>query len=242
MEMLGKLFTAKGYSVSRHAEARVLGDHKTNLSYAPKVSWKYVGSAQATDDRHRFSENIAKDASNKRNTVYVDSVTQRRETHDKLLSLLSEHIQRNVIQIGQKHYQQKIGIPQGSIVSSLLCSFFYAELEKEVLGFLSHGQTLLLRLIDDFLLISTDREIATRFVKVMHAGVPEYGLSIKREKSRVNFDVLFDGIAVKRSPAITDFAYCGNAINTVDLHITKDEVRRQRNSKWSLINDLLAVC
>jgi telomerase reverse transcriptase len=194
------------------------------------VIWKYLGRAQATGDVCTFSSGIEKDAAGKQGTVFVDSVVQRRETHDKLLSLLSEHIERNIVQIGTKHYRQKTGIPQGSIVSSLLCSFFYAELEKEVLNFLDPSQSVLLRLIDDFLLISTDREAATRFVHTMHAGIPEYGLSIKREKSRVNFDVQVDGVAIARFPAVTDFPYCGNAINTVDLHISRDETRRQRNS------------
>ncbi|KAL1305634.1 hypothetical protein AAFC00_007230 [Neodothiora populina] len=64
----------------------------------------------------------------------------------------------------------------------------------------------------------------------MHAGIPRYGLSIKREKTRVNFDVEVDGIAVTKLPLVADFPYCGNAINTVDLHIKKDEARRERNN------------
>lgn len=231
MELLSKLFTASGYVISRHSEARVLGGRKADPSITPKATWKYIGKAQAAGEERPFSDAIANHAAGKRGTVFVDGVVQKQETHDKLLSLLGEHIERNLVQIGKKYYRQKTGIPQGSIVSSLLCSFFYAELEREVLGFLEDGQTLLLRLIDDFLLISTDREIAARFVKVMHAGIPRYGLSIKREKSMVNFDVDVDGVAITKLPAVIDFPYCGNAINTVDLRITKDDVRRQRNSK-----------
>ena len=35
-----------------------------------------------------------------------------------------------VHKIGQGFYRQMIGIPQGSILSALLCSFFYGDLEK----------------------------------------------------------------------------------------------------------------
>lgn len=38
-----------------------------------------------------------------------------------------------MIQVGQDFYLQKIGIPQGSIVSSFLCSFYYAHMETKVL-------------------------------------------------------------------------------------------------------------
>ena len=38
--------------------------------------------------------------------------------------------------IGNDYYQQVVGIPQGSVLSSLLCSFFYGDLEKNHLKFI----------------------------------------------------------------------------------------------------------
>lgn len=40
-----------------------------------------------------------------------------------------------ITQIGNEYYRQVIGIPQGSILSSLLCSFFYGDLERNHLRF-----------------------------------------------------------------------------------------------------------
>lgn len=51
-------------------------------------------------------------------------------TREQALALLEEHITENVVKIGNEFYQQVIGIPQGSVISSLLCSFFYGNLEK----------------------------------------------------------------------------------------------------------------
>lgn len=34
-------------------------------------------------------------------------------------------------QIGGSYHRQTVGIPQGSILSSLLCSFFYGDLERQ---------------------------------------------------------------------------------------------------------------
>ena len=153
---------------------------------------------------------------------------QKAESRKAILDLLEEHIEANLIRIGKRFYRQKNGIPQGSIVSSLLCSYIYAELEREVLGFLDNGQTVLLRLIDDFLVISTDRDIAERFMQVMHAGIPEYGVQVKAEKSRANFDVVVRGKSIARLPEQSDFAYCGNTINTVTLDLSKDHERRRK--------------
>ena len=48
---------------------------------------------------------------------------------------------------------------------------------------------MLARLVDDFLLITTDFDHARRFVRLMHEGVEAYGCSTALEKSVVNFDV-----------------------------------------------------
>lgn len=236
MEMLNRLFTSSEYAISRHAEAKVLGGlPKASSAIVPKVTWKYLGKAHAVHQMDGFSTTVENDATGKRGVVFVDNVVRMKESRHKIMLLLKEHVERNVVQIGKNYYRQRTGIPQGSIVSSLLCSFFYAELEREVLGFVQQGETLLLRLIDDFLLISTNRDVATRFVQVMHAGVPRYGLAVKAEKSKVNFDVEVNDQAVARLPAISDFPYCGVMINTVDLNIKKDEARRQKNSKRKMV-------
>jgi telomerase reverse transcriptase len=72
--------------------------------------------------------------------------------------------------MGKKFYRQKVGIPQGSVVSTLLCNILYADLEKEELPFVDSDEGLLLRLIDDFLFISMNRNHAKQFLQYMHGG------------------------------------------------------------------------
>ena len=45
--------------------------------------------------------------------------------------LLSDHYRK----IGQDYYRQTVGIPQGSVLSTILCSFFYGDLETKVFKF-----------------------------------------------------------------------------------------------------------
>lgn len=52
---------------------------------------------------------------------------------EELLFNLNEHIKRNVLQLDKKFYLQGIGIPQGSVISSLLCSLYYGDLERNVI-------------------------------------------------------------------------------------------------------------
>ncbi|THZ99468.1 hypothetical protein D6C82_05157 [Aureobasidium pullulans] len=233
LKLLNDLISAEGYTITRYAQAKALGEcdqSEDRPKIVPKASWKWKGKARVTDQKELFSEHAQKEAEASLGTVFVDLEGKTHRSRAGILALLREHIERNIVQIGKKFYRQTTGIPQGSIVSSLLCNFFYAELESKVLAFLQDDESLLLRLIDDFLLISTNRDTATRFVQVMHRGLPEYGLRVKEDKSKVNFDVQVDGRDVSRLPAATNFPYCGNAINTINLNITRDEIRRQQNS------------
>ena len=178
----------------------------------------------------------------KKNAVFVDNVVAQIREKDELLGLLVEHISQNMVKIGKKFYRQKEGIPQGSVLSSLLCNYFYADLEAKRLSFLHSKpgeekggkKSLLLRLIDDSLLITTDKQHAKRFLEVMHAGVEEYGVSVNEEKSLVNFEVMVEGRKVRRVVGEREFPYCGCMIDMKTLDLGRDRERRKELGKYSL--------
>ncbi|KAJ3173397.1 hypothetical protein HK101_011056, partial [Irineochytrium annulatum] len=70
-------------------------------------------------------------------------------------------------QIGKRTYHQIEGIPQGSILSAILCSIFYTRMEENELPKFFTDNSLLMRLVDDFLYITTDRELAVGFLTKM---------------------------------------------------------------------------
>ena len=170
-----------------------------------------------------ITQNLAKD---RRGVVYVDKAAPLRFSAEKLLGLLEQHVQNNTVKIGKKLYRQRQGIPQGSVLSSLLCSFFYAEFESQQLSFLQSSESLLLRLIDDFLLITTDRRRAEQFLQVMHNGNEEYGIKVNPAKSLVNFEAYVNGCKLQKALG-SKFPYCGLLINTRSLEITRDRERRK---------------
>ena len=54
--------------------------------------------------------------------IYVDQVVYSIESRAELLKLLRKHVTQHFVKVDGRHiYRQKIGIPQGSILSSLLC-------------------------------------------------------------------------------------------------------------------------
>ena len=157
----------------------------------------------------------------------MDRVVESLYSTKGLLDLLQEHIQRNLVKVGKKIYRQKDGIPQGSVLSSILCNFFYGDFETSRLGFLSASESILLRLIDDFLLITTNRDHAERFLQVMHTGDADYGISVNPAKSLTNLAGTIDRLTPPKLCGSRSFPFCGALIRTDTLEISKDRARRK---------------
>eukprot|EP00736_Rhodelphis_marinus_P007566 Rmarinus@m.28341 len=62
--------------------------------------------------------------------VFVDQVHARKPTTASLTALLEEHIYSHVVRIGGEMYTQHSGIPQGSVLSSHLCSLYLGYFER----------------------------------------------------------------------------------------------------------------
>ena len=222
------------YRIRRHAEIKGARPYQNAISLASEVkpARKFVATARAATDFVDFGCAVEQGLANgKRNTVFVDTVTQACQQRQKIVALLEEHVGNNIVKVGKKFFKQKAGIPQGSILSSLLCNLFYGELEDEHFRFLQADESVLLRLIDDFLLITTNEKHAKMFLQIMHDGIEEYGVKVNPDKSLVNFEAIVNGEKVARSSI--SFPYCGNLIDTRSLEITKDRGRRKASGNAS---------
>lgn len=234
------------YFVSKYAEVKpgVAAQSKSiNGALVPTKKWQSL--ATAPQDKVSFHQRLERKlASNRRHTIFVNAGARRILDSRSLRTLLKSHVEQNLVKIGKKYYRQSCGVPQGSVLSTTFCNYLYADMERNHLSFLeepdAHGnhETLLLRLIDDFLLITTNRHKAVRFVEIMHAGLPAYGVTVKPEKSLVNFDVRPTASSPPLPRCSTDlFPYCGTLISTSDLSLSKDRAPRHRTR----ISDSLTV-
>ncbi|CAG8484347.1 6424_t:CDS:10 [Paraglomus brasilianum] len=133
------------------------------------------------DNFTQFSNVAHELAESRHNAIFVDDCIYYKKSTDKLLELLEEHVD-------DKYYKQHTGIPQGSIISTLLCSYFFNEMEREKLPFVRDEDSLLLRYIDDFLFISLDKGKAEEFLRVMFEGHSHYGCLVNKTKSITNFE------------------------------------------------------
>ncbi|KAM1124246.1 hypothetical protein ACFX2H_039310 [Malus domestica] len=66
-------------------------------------------------------------------SVLVNQEYSRSMKKEELFFNLNQHVKRNVLQLDKKFYLQGVGIPQGSVLSSLLCSLYYGHLDRNVI-------------------------------------------------------------------------------------------------------------
>ncbi|KXX74891.1 Telomerase reverse transcriptase [Madurella mycetomatis] len=221
IDLLRRIPRQSRYRLSKHVEVKPL-ETASGSGPGVKVTKRWHTVAQASGDARTFLEKIEESlAGNKKDTVFIDSAVQKMHDTRDLLALTTAHIGQNLVRIGKKYYRQKCGIPQGSVLSSMLCNYFYADLERNHLGFLQADDCLLLRLIDDFLLITTDREKAMLFFEIMHKGLPKYGMTVNPGKSLANFSLTVRGMNVSRLDDGERFPYCGLWIDCESLAVAK---------------------
>jgi len=236
LALVRKLLRHKQYYTVKHAECKWVRASVKNLSSRSAV--RFVKSAVPAGVALEPGALEPLNVANKRHTIYSDIDQQQTISREQAKQLLEEHVQANIVKVGKKYYRQSIGIPQGSILSSLLCTFFYNDFEANRLSFLDPRSSLLLRIIDDFLLITTEQTEAVQFIKAMKAGDADYGIFIHPEKSLVNFDMTIDGVQIPKLSHSSSFPFCGLSIDSKNLQVTKDRVRKDNIVANTLTVDL----
>ncbi|KAM5328659.1 telomerase reverse transcriptase isoform 3-T4 [Glossophaga mutica] len=105
-----------------------------------------------------------------RDAVVIEQSCSLNEASSNLFDFFLHLVHNHVIRIGGKFYVQCQGIPQGSILSTLLCSLCYGDMESRVFPGLQQDGVLL-RLVDDFLLVTPHLTQAKAFLRSCHCCV-----------------------------------------------------------------------
>uniref|UniRef100_A0A915PKW2 Telomerase reverse transcriptase n=1 Tax=Setaria digitata TaxID=48799 RepID=A0A915PKW2_9BILA len=113
-------------------------------------------------------------------------------------------------------YRAFRGIPQGNHASARLCDIYLGAADCErYLELMRRRDTLLIRYVDDYLLLTTDVTVARKFLEVMHLGVDDsYNIIADSSKTVINFycecnELLIAGKMVGSCSAVP---WCGYVI------------------------------
>ncbi|KAM6103751.1 telomerase reverse transcriptase isoform 2-T2 [Theristicus caerulescens] len=136
------------YCIRRYAVIMITTSGKARRFYRRHVST----FKDFMPDMKQFVSQLQENAS-LQNAIIVEQSLTFNETSSSLFTFFLQMIHNNILEIGSRYYLQCCGIPQGSILSTLLCSLCYGDMENKLLcGVQQDG--VLIRLIDDFLLVT----------------------------------------------------------------------------------------
>ncbi|TBU13098.1 telomerase reverse transcriptase [Hamiltosporidium tvaerminnensis] len=130
---------------------------------------------------------LIKNKTFKKNIIFYDNVFDEEFDKKKMINFILESMNKNIIKYRNKFYLQKQGLPQGCILSSLLCSLYYDWLDEKFINKVFE-KGVLIRYIDDFLVITSDINEIINFLQVTQ-NMKEYGIEFNFGKIDSNFGI-----------------------------------------------------
>ncbi|CCH40767.1 Telomerase reverse transcriptase [Wickerhamomyces ciferrii] len=130
---------------------------------------------------------------------------------DEILSIIENQLDSSYTIIGKNTYRRREGIFQGLHLSSVFCDIVYDEMIECEFSDVTKPNSLILRLADDFLILSTDKSALLKFQSKVENGFPDFGAVINKEKTFTNLHNKWE----------SKFTFCGFDIDIDDFKITK---------------------
>ena len=200
-----------------------------------KVQTRHMKKVLPVDKMELFGKVAEELAERYNQSVFVDGVVCSVLHKERVLALLKEHIFSHIVVAsnsdvgkGRSFFRQKEGIAQGSVLSTLLCNVYYGDVEKDLLKGVFDGfkeeegdDYMLVRIVDDFLLVTTKEEAAVEFLTKMKTGDPKLGVKINDAKTVVNFNVP-QGIGGRKCDDLQTFSWCGLVFDTTNCEVRVD--------------------
>ncbi|KAJ1734600.1 Telomerase reverse transcriptase [Coemansia biformis] len=169
---------------------------------------------------------LARELAARRKDLIVGDQSATTYIHtDAMFALISEHLQQSTVRLQSRLLRPVRGIPQGSMLSALLCNFFYGQLEREHLApIIDTRSTLVMRLIDDILVVSREQAQVVAIVDRMRQAFRARGCELNAAKTLANFALTVGGLRARQTDG-PGFPWCGMLIDERSLNAMVDYSR-----------------
>ncbi|CAM9515258.1 unnamed protein product [Ectocarpus fasciculatus] len=134
MDIVRPLVTSEDYVVQKYTKSHP-------FKAMGRVQVNHVKEAVAMEDLVQFQTRCEELADESVDTIFTDQVVYGIVSRNDVLDMVEDHIKHNVVRVPAAggsgkgaYFQQAVGIPQGSVLSGLLCNYFFGHIEKRLLG------------------------------------------------------------------------------------------------------------
>jgi len=170
-------------------------------------------------------------------TLLVDRAEFIVLNKDSILEKVNQHISRHFVRFASEKYRLIKGIPQGSILSSLLCTLYFDKFETEYVDDILFKEptcpSFCIRLLDDYLVISSDKSRVSEFQKLMTEKKHRFSISVNQTKTD----------STDKHSTLSWCGYCINfSVGAFQFSVSLDEERiKKADSKSTLSVGKFAV-
>lgn len=158
-------------------------------------------------------ENIQK------NQVICDSIYDDEKSSAQALAEIEDSLFKNTIKHRGRYYKQTRGIPQGSILSPIVCSLYFAYIDMQHLsGIVRDG--IVMRYIDDFIVITPNVCEIYAYLEAIN-GLRHFGMTLNSEKIESTF-VLgkpFVSQSTRPRPVANYVTWCGMRVFSAGIGV-----------------------
>lgn len=239
-EELKKLLSCDIYHVKKYYSLSIKGDKivtKRNLN-------PFDGS--------RNHKNFPFTKKHNPNEILYDNVYIDIKKKDNLIKEINNFITQNTLIFENSLYVQRRGLPQGSILSPILCYIFFEYLDRQFFNqHIKLGK--IFRYVDDFLVATPDiSELYNLFKNINE--IEKKGIKLNMSKIEANFDLgsmIYEDngkiIAHKTPPsdikhnADKDITFCGMKIACIGAKINHDSAKTNFAGSFSSFRPGLAL-
>ncbi|CAM9246639.1 unnamed protein product, partial [Ectocarpus sp. 12 AP-2014] len=134
MDIVRPLVTSEDYVVQKYTKSHP-------FKAMGRVQVNHVKEAVAMEDLVQFQTRCEELADESVDTIFTDQVVYGIVNRNDVLDMVDDHIKHNVVRVPAAggsgkgaYFRQAVGIPQGSVLSGLLCNYFFGHIEKRLLG------------------------------------------------------------------------------------------------------------
>lgn len=172
------------------------------------------------DGRFKVKRLVNSDRKKSTDRLKIDSNQEFFFTTDAVVDAVKYELFETTLWVDDKCYFRKDGVFQGSSYSPLLVDILYDDMIQTHTQFkcLKGEQNLIIRIADDFLIISTSHEQIMNIKKLTQSGFGEYNAKVKKEK------IVVTGSQVTTKDD-TVLQFCG-----LDIDIKKLELWKSKQS------------